>query len=87
MKVGCHAYLDAIPVNIVKMIEPSKMVPDAGVLGGVGLLYLLQGITLLTAVGGLMLICLRLIVATQEYRINRLKLKTPTKDIAHEPGA
>lgn len=63
------------------------MVPDGLVLGGVGVAYLVQGLTLLTALVGLMLICMRVVIATQEYRINRLKLKTPTKDLPDEPGA
>lgn len=75
-------------MNIVKMIEPSKMVPDSLVLGGVSLAFVVQGVTLLTALGGLLLIAMRVVIATQEFRMNRIKLSASTpsnsdRDLRH----
>lgn len=62
------------------------MVTD-GVLGGLGIVaFFIQGVTLLTALGGLLLITIRVAIAVQEYRLNHIKLKTPKPEMTNESG-
>lgn len=68
------------------MSEPVKVATDS-VIGSLGIIaFFIQGVTLLTALGGLILITLRVAISVQEWRINRLKLRTQL-EISNEPGA
>ena len=56
------------------------------VLGGLGIAALfIQGLTIATAIGDLLLITVRLAVAIQEWRLNRIKLRAAIPEVPTEP--
>lgn len=65
------------PVTLDRVGEPAKLVAD-GLIGSLGIAFWIQGVTLLTAVAGLLLILFRLAIASQEFRLNRRKLIADT---------
>lgn len=58
--------------------------PDAGkqvvdfLIGAVGVAFFLKLLPIVTGIGALVLIVLRIVVGVQEYNLNRRKLREPT---------